>query len=306
MKKRNFLPLMASLVMSLAVAASPFPMTLTHDRSAQPVTFTKTPTRVISLSEEETELLAVLGIQPVGFASGKVQGTLGKPATNLTTPARAVLQNSVFIGSFNQPSQELLASLKPDLILMPGAEVMKPTYEAVQKFAPTLAYDYDLHSWRNPLTDMGKLFGKTAQAARYLKNFDGRVATLKQQLAPVSAKPRTTLLFMPGPQNLAVLGTDFAFSKNLSLLGFKLTVPDGMNVQTGFTPIDAEMLLKLKTDRIVVLRRTKAKAAADAMFQRLQATGTPVFTYWLDPQEATSGPLTDLKRLEGLAKLVRQ
>lgn len=288
------------------VAPSGFPITLKHDLG-QPVTFNKRPVRIVTLSEEQAELLAALGVKPVGFASGKIKAELGaKPAANLSTPAATVLKDATYIGTFSQPSTELLASLKPDLILMPGSEQMAPTYAAVSRFAPTLGYDYDQESWRGPLKDVGHLLSKDAAAALFLNRFDRRVAQLKASLpAAVKDKSETTLLFMPGNGAVAVLGSDYAFGKNLMSLGLQLKSPPGLDPKAGFTPIAPEALLNTQTGRVVVMRRgAMSGEAVDAVFAKLQAKGIPVFTYAIDPQEAASGPLTDLQRMEKAVKLI--
>ncbi len=304
---RRSLVLAGLLVLPAALAASVFPLALKHDFGA--VTFSKTPTRVVTLSEEQAELLSVLGVRALGFGSGRIEGRLGQPAQNLTTLAKSSLKEAVYVGAYDKPSAELLAALKPDLILMDGGDSSRATFEAVRKFAPTLAYDYDTLPWRTALGDLGRLFGKSAQASRYLQTYDARIAALKTQLAPVArTAPNTTLLYMYEPNSVMVLGRGFSFSRNLSVLGLTLNTPAGIDPNISFKQLNAEELLSLKTDRVLILRRlTNGQLvppnATDTVLRRL---GKPVYTYPLDPQEAASGPLTDLKRAEALAKLIRR
>ncbi|GGO41042.1 ABC transporter substrate-binding protein [Deinococcus humi] len=298
--------LFTALLTSGALAAGTYPLIVKH--SLGTASFPEAPTRIVTLSEEQAELLSVLSLKAVGFGSGRVQGRLGQPPQALTTLAKSSLQNAVFVGSYNTPSLELLAALKPDLILMDGGDDDQSTYRTVGKLAPTLAYDYDQIPWRTALSDLGRLSGKTAQAQRYLKTYDARIMTLKGQLSTLSkAAPQTTLLYMYEPQSVMVLGRGFSFSRNLTTLGLTLNTPEGIDPNISFKQLSAEELLKLKTDRIIILRVRKdgklvPRNATDDMLKRL---GKPVYTYPLDPQEASSGPLTDLKRAEALAKLIR-
>ncbi|MVN87001.1 ABC transporter substrate-binding protein [Deinococcus sp. HMF7620] len=290
-----------------AWAAGSFPLAIKH--SLGTLAFQKTPARVVTLSEEQAELLSVLGIKAVGFGSGRVEGRLGQPAQNLSTLAKGSLQSAVFVGAYNQPSAELMTALKPDLILMDGEESSRATYDTIRKYGPTLAYNYDTLPWRTALSELGRLFGKSAQAQRYLQTYDARIATLKAQLAAVSkAAPNTTLLYMYEPNSIMVLGRGFSFSRNLATLGLTLNTPAGIDPSISFKQLNTEELLTLKTDRVLILRRLNngqmvPRNATDEVLKRL---GKPVFTYPLDPQEASSGPLTDLKRAEALAKLIRR
>lgn len=300
--------LLSSLLLGLAAAATVFPLTLKHEAGG-PVTFPKTPQRVVTLAEEQAELLSVLGVKAVAFASGRIEGGVtGQTVQKLSTLARPSLQDAVYLGQYDKPSQELLLSLKPDLILMGAGDYSKETYQNMLKFAPTLGYDYDKAPWRTALLDMGRLFGKTAQAQQYLHAYDARLAKLKADLAPTARRaPSTTLLYMYEPQTIGVLGRSFAFSKNLTNLGLTLNAPAGIDPNISHKVLSAEELLKLKTDRVIILRRIVSgrmvpKNTTDDALAKL---GKPVLTYPLDPQEASGGPLTDLKRAEGLAKLIK-
>lgn len=295
------------LLLGLGASALAAPVSLKHDLGR--TTFNSAPARVVANSEEVAELLTVLGVPVVGYASGRVEGQLGRPLNNLSTLAAPSLRGAVFVGSHNQPSLELIAALRPDLILMGSGDGSEAIYPAMQKLAPTVAYDYDKTPWRQALGDLGRLFGKSAQANRYLATFDARVRTLRARLEPVAARaPRTTLLYMYEPGSVMVLGRGFSFSRTLGLLGLSLTTPRGIDPNVAFQVLSPEALLTLNTDRIVLLRvktggQMVERNATDAVLARL---GKPVFTYPLDPQEASSGPITDLRRLESVANLVRR
>ncbi|BDP40627.1 hypothetical protein DAETH_05960 [Deinococcus aetherius] len=295
------------LLWGVGLPALAAPVSVKHDLGV--ATFGAVPDRVIANSEEVAELLAVLGVPAVGYASGRVGGQLGQPLGKLSTLAAPSLRGAVFVGSYNQPSLELIAALRPDLILMGSGDGTEALYPAMQKLAPTVAYDYDKTSWRQALGDLGRLFGRAAQANRYLATFDARVRALRTRLGPIAAHaPRTTLLYMYEPGSVMVLGRGFSFSRTLGLLGLTLTTPRGIDPNVAFQVLSPEALLALDTDRIVLLRvktggRLVERNTTDAVLARL---GKPVFTYPLDPQEASSGPLTDLKRLEGVANLVRR
>lgn len=304
--------ILLSLVATLSVSASAqtFPLTVRHDLGT--TTLTRVPQRVIVIQEETAELLAVLGVRPVGYGSTRVQGVRpGQPLTALTTPAAARLGQPIFVGTHDQPSEEAIAALKPDLILMTsGDDGSDALYPRLSRLAPTLAFSYDVGAsgWRRALTETARVFGQSARASRYLATYDARVRTLRAQVAPVTAaRPNTALLYMFDAQSVMALGQKFSFSRTLESLGLKLAMPPGLAPDLVFRVFSPEALTTLRADRTVLLRlkvngQPLPQNATDALLAR---AGMPVVTYLLDPQEPSSGPITDLRRIEALAKLLR-
>lgn len=298
-----------ALSASLAGAQAQFPLTLRHDLGT--TTLQAAPKRVVVLSEEAAELLAVLNVKPVGFGSARLQGAqLGERLTTLTSPAGPSLGAPQFVGSSLQPSIEAILALKPDLIVMLKNDG-QGAYGALSRVAPTLAYDFNAGGtgWRKALSEVGKLFGREAQARRYLSQYDARVQTLKTQLAPVTkSAPRTTLLYLFQAQNVMALGEKFAFANALKELGLALNMPSGVHADTVFSVLSPEALVGLQTDRALVLRLkvNGALLPRTPMDDVLARAKVNVVTYPLDPQEPSTGPLTDLKRVEAIAKLLKR
>nr|WP_255639013.1 ABC transporter substrate-binding protein [Deinococcus betulae] len=210
------------------------------------------------------------------------------------------------------PLFEAVLAAKPDLIIMyslAGLPDSKANYAALSKIVPTPAFDFDATDagWRPALKKLGRVFGRTQTAERSIQTFDRRVTELRGKLAPVLARPNTALLVMFEPTSVMALGEKFSFSGTLRQLGLKLSVPAGMDANTVFKVVIPEALLTLKADRVVLLRaKTGGQLVPRNMTDTLLAQAKlPVNTYPLDPQEASTGPLTDLKRLEALAKILR-
>ncbi|WP_198170857.1 ABC transporter substrate-binding protein [Deinococcus arboris] len=301
---KPLLTLLAALAVSSA-SAQTFPLTIKHDLGT--ATLPAMPKRVIVLGEELTELTAVLGIKPVGFASGRIgEARLGQPLTNLTSPAGTSLGQPVYVGATDKPSMETILALKPDLILMWGEPDETPLYNSLRRLAPTLAWNYNRDAqlgWKTGLRETAKVFGKSAQANRYIQQYDARISALRARVAPrVEQAPRTAFLALFGPQTISVLGEQFAFSNVLRRLGMTIATPTGVDPSVYFKELSPEAVLTLSADRVLVLRvKAAGTLPVDALLKR---RGLPVVTYPLDPQEPQSGPLTDLKRAEALAKLL--
>ncbi|PYE50961.1 ABC transporter substrate-binding protein [Deinococcus yavapaiensis] len=298
------------LTLALTVNATAAPITIKHDLGT--TTLPGIPKRIVVIQEETAELLAVLGVKPVGFASTRVSNAkLGQPLTALTTPAAKQIGTPIYVRTHDQPSQEVILALKPDLILMnAGDDGSNSLYPALSKIAPTIAFDFSegRTGWRKALTETARVFNKTTLANRYLVTYDTRVQTLRAQLASTfNGSNRTALLYMYQATDLMALGQRFSFSRALSALGMTLVMPSGLDSDRVFHVLSSEVLPTLKTDRIVLLRLTHngqplARNNLDVLMAR---TGAKITTYLLDPQEPSSGPITDLKRVEALANLLR-
>nr|WP_245907204.1 iron-siderophore ABC transporter substrate-binding protein [Photobacterium sanctipauli] len=136
------------------------------------VTFDKTPQRVVALDWVLTEAVLSLGVTPVGIAD--VSGYQ-------TWVSEPVLSDDVInVGSRREPNLELLAELKPDVILM--SEHMAAAYRPLQRIAPVMvysAYSNDktpLESATLMTTQLGKLLDKEQQAQQVIAQTNDKLA----------------------------------------------------------------------------------------------------------------------------------
>ena len=90
------------------------------------------PLRIVSLDDLTTEMLLSLGIEPVGAANPDAYRRQGKPNAEQ-------LENTVSLGSPQQPNLEQLVLLKPDLVL--GISSLHTgLFGRLDALAPTLIY----------------------------------------------------------------------------------------------------------------------------------------------------------------------
>lgn len=298
------------LATGVGLAQGVFPLTLQGDLG-KAITFQKMPARVVAVGAENVELLSVLGVKPVGFALLKAEYALGKkPSAPVAILGSEVLPDAVYVGQSRQPSTESIVNLKPDLVLTYGSVSSPEPHHVLSGLVPTLAYDFDTdHTWREPLKDMGRLFRKETEVNRFLTRYDQKVSQLKVKIAPVIRKqPKTTFLYLPNASSVMLLGNKFSFGKAATALGMTIDTPGGVNPDMMALPITPEALLTHKHQRIVALTLDGAQnnAAANVAFEQLRKRGVPLLFYKMPPNQPYSGPLTDLKRLEDLAALIKK
>ena len=99
------------------------------------------PQRVVILTNEGTEALLALGIKPVGA----VESFYGNPWFD---HFKADMQGVTTVGVEGQPNLEVIASLKPDLII--GNKLrQEKVYEQLKAIAPTVFSETLRGEWKN-------------------------------------------------------------------------------------------------------------------------------------------------------------
>ncbi|MBD2864313.1 AraC family transcriptional regulator [Paenibacillus oceani] len=138
-----------------------------------------TPQRVVILTNEGTEALLAVGIKPVGA----VQSWIGDPWYD---HIKDDMKNVSAVGDELQPNIEMIASLKPDLII--GNKVrQEKIYEQLKKIAPTV-YSEDLGGdWKINFKLYAEAVNKKEEGDKAMAAFDKRVADVKAKLGSKAA-----------------------------------------------------------------------------------------------------------------------
>ncbi|WP_251037355.1 AraC family transcriptional regulator [Paenibacillus albidus] len=137
-------------------------------------TLTGTPERVVILTNEGTEALLALGVKPVGA----VQSWNGEPWYE---HIKDEMQGVEVVGDELQPNIELIASLKPDLII--GNKVrQEKIYEQLKQIAPTVFSEDLSGEWKNNFRLYSEALNKKEEGEKAMEAFDSRVADVKSKL----------------------------------------------------------------------------------------------------------------------------
>ena len=135
------------------------------------------PKRIVALEYSFVDALAIVGVSPVGIADDK-------DPSRIQPEVRDLISSWTSVGTRSQPSLEMIASLKPDLII---ADINRHSgvYHDLQKIAPTLmlksrhdTYDGHLDAARI----IGKVVGKDAEMAARIEQHKATMAQFAQQL----------------------------------------------------------------------------------------------------------------------------
>ena len=171
--KKLFKTTLASALLMVSAFAS----AVTVKDAKGEFTLDKTPSRVVALEYSFVDALAQVGVSPVGVADdNKVDRILPQVREKI-----AAWQS---VGTRSQPSLEVIASLKPDLII---ADPSRHTavFEELKKIAPTVMFDSRHESYQENLETaqkIGDLVGKSAEMKAKINEHNDYIANIAKNL----------------------------------------------------------------------------------------------------------------------------
>lgn len=174
-----------------------------------------TPERIVVLSNEGTEALLALGVTPVGA----VKSWLGEPWYE---HIQDKMQNVTVVGDEMQPNLELIAGLKPDLIL--GVKVrQEKIYQQLSDIAPTVFSENLSANWKQNFLLYADALNKKADGEKAISDFDARVAKAKEELGDKILTKVSIVRFLP--TTARIYFKDSFSGALLSQLGFARPAP---------------------------------------------------------------------------------
>lgn len=151
--------------------------------------FNHTPKKVVSLDWALTETVLSLGIMPQGASDvSGYQSWVKEPMLNTSV---------VDVGSRREPNLELIAELKPDVILIDRH--MSNLYQPLKRIAPTLVFSIysedkaPLLAAKNVTTSLGALFNKELQAKNLIRQTESCLAENGREIQQHKNKERDLL-----------------------------------------------------------------------------------------------------------------
>jgi len=165
--KKLFKTTLASALLMVSAFAS----AVTVKDAKGEFTLDKTPSRVVA------DALAQVGVSPVGVADDN-------NVDRILPQVREKIAAWQSVGTRSQPSLEVIASLKPDLII---ADPSRHTavFEELKKIAPTVMFDSRHESYQENLETaqkIGDLVGKSAEMKAKINEHNDYIANIAKNL----------------------------------------------------------------------------------------------------------------------------
>ena len=233
--------LLKTTLASALLMASAFASAVTIKDAKGEFTLDKTPSRVVALEYSFVDALAQVGVSPVGVADdNKVDRILPQVREKI-----AAWQS---VGTRSQPSLEVIASLKPDLII---ADPSRHTavFEELKKIAPTVMFDSRHEGYQGNLETaqkIGDLVGKSAEMEAKINEHNDYIANIAKNLGVQGKKAS----FGTSREDKFNIQNDNGYVGSfLTTLGF---APTKLNSDQAFVEINLEQLVMEKPEYLFI------------------------------------------------------
>ena len=235
--KKLFKTTLASALLMVSAFAS----AVTVKDAKGEFTLDKTPNRVVALEYSFVDALAQVGVSPVGVADdNKIDRILPQVREKI-----AAWQS---VGTRSQPSLEVIASLKPDLII---ADPSRHTavFEELKKIAPTVMFDSRHESYQGNLETaqkIGDLVGKSSEMKAKINEHNDYIANIAKNLGVQGKKAS----FGTSREDKFNIQNDNGYVGSfLTTLGF---APTKLNSDQAFVEINLEQLVMEKPEYLFI------------------------------------------------------
>ncbi|MBF1220166.1 MAG: ABC transporter substrate-binding protein [Haemophilus parainfluenzae] len=235
--KKLFKTTLASALLMVSAFAS----AVTVKDAKGEFTLDKTPSRVVALEYSFVDALAQVGVSPVGVADdNKVDRILPQVREKI-----AAWQS---VGTRSQPSLEVIASLKPDLII---ADPSRHTavFDELKKIAPTVMFDSRHESYQENLETaqkIGDLVGKSSEMKAKINEHNDYIANIAKNLGVQGKKAS----FGTSREDKFNIQNDNGYVGSfLTTLGF---APTKLNSDQSFVEINLEQLVMEKPEYLFI------------------------------------------------------
>lgn len=204
-------------------------------------TLDKTPSRVVALEYSFVDALAQVGVSPVGVADDN-------NVDRILPQVREKIAAWQSVGTRSQPSLEVIASLKPDLII---ADPSRHTavFEELKKIAPTVMFDSRHESYQENLETaqkIGDLVGKSAEMKAKINEHNNYIANIAKNLGVQGKKAS----FGTSREDKFNIQNDNGYVGSfLTTLGF---APTKLNSDQAFVEINLEQLVMEKPEYLFI------------------------------------------------------
>ena len=233
--------LLKTTLASALLMVSAFASAVTVKDAKGEFTLDKTPSRVVALEYSFVDALAQVGVSPVGVADdNKIDRILPQVREKI-----AAWQS---VGTRSQPSLEVIASLKPDLII---ADPSRHTavFEELKKIAPTVMFDSRHESYQENLETaqkIGDLVGKSAEMKAKINEHNDYITNIAKNLGVQGKKAS----FGTSREDKFNIQNDNGYVGSfLTTLGF---APTKLNSDQAFVEINLEQLVMEKPEYLFI------------------------------------------------------
>jgi len=247
-----------------AVAGSPFPRTITHDKGTTVIP--GRPQRIVALDNSLVEAVVLLKGTLVGGISS-YRDLKGFPPY-----LGDAVKDTKEVGPMESPDLEAVAALEPDLIV--SATVRHDAlYDELTKIAPTVFVKTTGPQWQQNITTLGRVLGAEDQATTVLADYKQRAKQVGDAINTKADNPTISVVrFLDGPTRLMQKATFIG----IILKDAGLARPKSQDVEDFALEVGEEQIRQADGAHIFVTSFSGGKAAKERfernpLWKQLQA-----------------------------------
>ncbi|MCE7645021.1 ABC transporter substrate-binding protein [Vibrio fluvialis] len=206
-------------------------------------TLNQVPQRIVALEFSFVDALAAVDVSPVGIADDN-------DPSRLLPAVSAKLGQWQSVGTRSQPSLEVIASLKPDLIIA-DVDRHSAVYRDLSKIAPTLLLPSRRETYEDNLKSaaiIGKVIGKEAEMQQRLAQHH---QLMDHYAAQLSGLNNQTVQFGVARENGFYAHAAESYAGGV-IHALGLAAPTGLRNENASRQISLEQLLALNPNYLVV------------------------------------------------------
>ncbi|MFJ8621594.1 ABC transporter substrate-binding protein [Kitasatospora sp. NPDC093550] len=226
-----------------AGTAAGFPRSVKH--AAGTAELKSQPKRVVVLDSGELDDVTLLGITPVGAVSPHMKTEGGFP-----NYLKDKIKDTKDVGPMNEPNLELIASLKPDLILSSKVRHAK-VYAQLNAIAPTVLAETTGFPWKDNLALYAQALGKEDEAKKALADYEARAKKLGEEIKTKynGTMPTASVVrFVAGPTRLYAKSS----YSGVVLKDVGLARPAAQDVEQNIVEVSSEQINQADADLVFV------------------------------------------------------
>ncbi|WP_250277873.1 siderophore ABC transporter substrate-binding protein [[Clostridium] colinum] len=167
-------------------------------------------------------------------------------------------ENSINAGSLKEPDLEGIYTFKPDVIFISGRQA--DFYDKLNEIAPTVYVDLDyknyMESFKNNVTNIGKIFNKEDLALEEIKNIEAKIKEANEKIKNLNEK---ALVILTNNGKITAYGSGSRFGLIYDVLGFKQAdenlYKEGEEATTHGKEVSFEYISQINPDILFVVNR---------------------------------------------------
>lgn len=223
--------------------------TYTQD-SGKKVKIPKDPKRIVVLGATYAGGLKELDANIVGVA-------------NIVDDSKVLKDKFKDVDKVDAENVESVAKLKPDLIITYNTD---KNLKKLNKVAPTIAFDYMKHDYKEQHKELGKIVGKEDKAEDWIKDWEEKTKDDGNEIKDAIGEDTTVSIIKDFDKKIYALGKTYGHGSEILYDSFGLKIPEKVEKATkknDLADISEEQIPEMSGDYVV----TPVAKGADLSFE---------------------------------------